>query len=480
MSKKLIALGLALLMIFALVGCGKNERKIIKLTLSTEDSEAILAAAGITLPAVEEVTAAGSTVKFYGWHDPFHNYAEDEIINTGYFTFTEKYGCEVEWVECEWSARFDSLANLVLAGTSPDFYPGYAESFPTYYLKGVFQSVDDYVDYTDPLWAGTKDFADKFFTLGENHYMIVTDATFNCVCAYNRRVMEEWGFDDPAELFYNNEWTWDVFYEMCMDFSDPDEDRYALDGWACSPSFFTSSGTTIVALDAEQAKFVSNLDDPRLERAANLLYDLSKNQCSYPIWNNGYSTRNGGAEGAGIKEGLCLFWLRGTWTFTGPVDDISAVWGDVEAGELMFAPIPRDPNGDGNYYIDTIPSGYSLVSGASNPEGVALLAACERFKVIDPTVISIDRKQLIEVYKWNQEMLDMWDTCYELANTDNTVIDYEHGIGSKLADAVSNCVNFTLNQEPSTWAQLKEKYAEQIDYYVNELNTDIAEFVAQE
>ncbi|MBQ8395791.1 MAG: hypothetical protein IJX54_02200, partial [Oscillospiraceae bacterium] len=60
------------------------------------------------------------------------------------------------------------------------------------------------------------------------------------------------------------------------------------------------------------------------------------------------------------------------------------------------------------------------------------------------------------------------------------VIDYEQGIGSKLADAVSNCVNFTLNQEPSTWAQLKEKYAEQIDYYVNELNTDIAEFVAQE
>ncbi len=478
MTKKIIALILAILMVFVLVGCNKNKRQIVKLTLSTEDAEAILAAAGITLPDAETVSAAGSTVTYYSWHDPFHNYAEDEIINTGFFTFTEKYGCDVEWYECDWGERFSGLANLVLSGNSPDFYPGYAESFPTYYLKGVFQSVDEYVDYTDPLWAGTSDFAHKYFSLGDKCYMIVTDVTFNAVCAYNRRVIDEWGFDDPAELYYNDEWTWDVFYEMCMEFSDPDEDRFALDGWACSQSFITSCGTTVIALDADQAKFVSNLDDPRLERAATLLYDLTKNECSYPMWDRGFSPRGGGVDGSGIKEGLCLFWLRGAWTFTGPVDDISNIWGDVEAGELMFAPIPRDHQGDGNYYIDTIPTGYSLVSGAENPEGVALLAACERFKIIDPTVISIDRKQLIEVYKWNQEMLDMWDTCYALANTDNTVIEYEGGIGDKLSNASGECKHFTLQQNPSSWAQLKESYSEQIDYYVNELNTDIEEFIS--
>ena len=61
MTKKLIALGLCLLMIFALVGCGSNKREIVQLTLSTEDSEAILAAAGITLPDAEE-TAAANTI----------------------------------------------------------------------------------------------------------------------------------------------------------------------------------------------------------------------------------------------------------------------------------------------------------------------------------------------------------------------------------------------------------------------------------
>ncbi|MBQ8396063.1 MAG: hypothetical protein IJX54_03590 [Oscillospiraceae bacterium] len=99
MTKKILALGLVLLMIFALVGCGSNKRQIVEVTLSTEDAEAILAAAGITLPAAETVASAGSTIKWFAWYDSFHNYDEDEVVNTGYFTFKEKYGCDIEWVE---------------------------------------------------------------------------------------------------------------------------------------------------------------------------------------------------------------------------------------------------------------------------------------------------------------------------------------------------------------------------------------------
>ena len=60
--KRILTLSLALIMIFVLVGCGKEKRQIIKLTLSTEDSEAILAAAGIVLPDAEEAKGANNTV----------------------------------------------------------------------------------------------------------------------------------------------------------------------------------------------------------------------------------------------------------------------------------------------------------------------------------------------------------------------------------------------------------------------------------
>ena len=472
--KKIIALLLAAVLIVGLVGCGRQKRQIVRLTLSTEDSEAILAAAGIRLPDVEDAPAAGSIIKFYGWGDTIHNYSEDEIVNTGYWTFREKYGCEVEWVECTWSDRFTRLATLVLGGTSPDFYDAYAESFPKYYFSGgIFAPVDDYIDYDDPLWSGVKEFAEKFFSIGNHYYMFITDASFNNVCAYNRRVINEYGFDDPAELFYNNDWTWDKFYDMCLAFSDPDEDRFALDGWGVSPAFMASCGTLPVTLDPDTGRFVSNLDDPRLERAAGYLYDLNKNECVYPIWGRGGPR---GEDGAGINEGLCLFWLRMSWAFTGPVSEKAPIWGDIENGELMFCPIPRDEHGDGNYYVDTAPTGFSLIKDAPNPEGVALYAACCRFKTIDPAVIAVDERQLKEVYCWSDEMVEMKNTIYKLAKTYNTVIDYEGGIGD-LSGYVSNMIYISNQREPSTWAQLKEANSDAISYHVERLNKEIDDFI---
>ena len=199
-TKRIAILLLALLMLTAVVGCGKSSREVIKLTLSTEDAEAILAAAGISLPDAAEVPCANSVVKWYAWYDALQNYSDDEIVNTGYFTFNEKYGCTIEWVECTWDRRFDDLATLTLGGTPPDCYPGDVETFPNYAIKGVFQSVDDYIDYDDPLWSGTAGFARDHFTLNGRVYMIVTDISIEHVCAYNRRVIDEWGFDDPAEI----------------------------------------------------------------------------------------------------------------------------------------------------------------------------------------------------------------------------------------------------------------------------------------
>ena len=477
--RRIIALLLILMTVFVMVGCGKEKRQIIKLTLSTEDSEAILAAAGIMLPDAETAAGANSTIKWLSWFDQFHNYSEDEVVNTGYFTFTEKYGGEIEWIECDYFERMNDLANLILAGNPPDFTPSGTNSTATYpmsCIKGQYQAIDQWIDYDDPLWSGLKETAD-YFTLGGEHYVIVFDLDSSNVIPYNRRVIDEWGFDDPADLYANDEWTWEAFLEMCIDFSDPDEDRYALDGWGYDNALMESSGTDIVTYDTEEQRFVSNLDDPRLERAANLIYELKRNDCIYPIWNNGWALRGGEEiEGVGIKDGLTLFWLRGTWAFTAPVAEINQVWGDIEAGELMFVPIPRDSEGDGNYYCTTKSNGYCMVKDGPNPEGVALLASCDRFKILDPTVVSVDKKQLIEVYKWSEEMLDMYDHTHDLANGEYSVLVYDAGLGTQLDSSVNSCKELGRLQEAQTWASIREGYAERLEYYVNELNEEVAAY----
>ncbi len=476
--KRFMSLALCLLMIIALVGCGSNKRKIIEITLSTEDSEAILAAAGIRLPDVEEAQAAGTTIKWFSWFDGFHNYDEDEVVNTGYWTFKEKYGCEIEWVQTTYNTCHDDLANLVISSTPPDFYSAYNDVFPINSIKGMFQCVDEYIDYDDPLWSEVKPFVEKYFSFGDNHYIICCDTDFEAVMPYNRRIMDEWGFDDPAELYFNDEWTWDVFYQMCVEFSDPDADRFALDGWEYQNAIMDSCGITPVSLDTN-GKFVSNIDDPRLERAAELLYNLAKNDCFYHKGGN-FSPR--GDVGAGMKDGLVLFWPRGTWAFTGTVESISAVWGDMSAEELMFAPMPRDPAGDGNYYIQAQAQGYTIIKGAENPHGVALYAMCERFKIVDPTVISIDERQLKEIYLWTDEMLQMYAECKRLSERgDSTIMEYGSGVGDSISKIVGNLKSLsrTSADNVSTWAQGKERNMDALNYYLDELNANIEEYMAE-
>lgn len=296
MLKRVISVILAAIIIISLVGCGSKKREIIQLTLSSEDAEDILNAAGIYLPDVETAAGANTVIQLYGYRNDLQNYSDQEMVQTGYWTFKERYGCDIEWVECVFADRWTKLATLLLSDDIPDFYPAWATDFPIQCLNGMFEPIDDYVDYSDPLWEEMKYMADNYFSIAGKHYIFITDVIANCVVVYNKRIMEENGFDDPASLFYNNEWTWDDMMDMSMEFSDPDDGKYAFNAWHTEEALFTSTGTFLVEYDPVEGIFKHNLDDPRIERAANLLYDVMKNELSFPMWTTGW-TMNYGAEG---------------------------------------------------------------------------------------------------------------------------------------------------------------------------------------
>lgn len=473
--KRILSLLIVGILIFTITGCGKNaKRKPITITLPEQDSEAILAAAGIRLPDVETAAGANSVVQYFGWGDPFQNYDEDEIVNTGYFTFQEKYNGKIEYIESTYFTYSDDLSALILASTPPDTMTG-GWSFPMGAVKGTIQSVDEWIDLDDPLWAQMKPLADKFAING-HHYQICIKTKPSNVVVYNRRVISDWGFDEPADLYYNDEWTWAKFYDMCMEFSSPDDNRFALDGYAYESLFIESTGRSLLMND-ENGRYYSNPFDPCIERGQDYLYNLIKNDCSYS--RGGWELR--GDFGAGMKEGLCLFYVIGESFFTGPVDEISALWGDMESGEVMFAPLPRDENGDGIYYMPSsfygLDGSLVLIMNAPNPEGAALLAPCLRFKAIDPVVISIDEQQLRNTYLWNDDMIEMSKECQEIAD-EHFLIGTANNVSSSLSSVYDTLSRSIVRggREPSTWAQLRENNREAFEYYIEELNAIIDEF----
>ncbi len=76
-------------------------------------------------------------------------------------------------------------------------------------------------------------------------------------------------------------------------------------------------------------------------------------------------------------------------------------------------------------------------------------------------------------------MLQMWDTCYEIAaHGDSTIFNYN--FGDKLNGYVSKFKDNAHGSEASTWAQLKEANVEPLEYYTEDLNQQIAELAANE
>lgn len=478
--KRIIALILALIVIVTLVGCGSKKREPIVLTLSTEDSVAILAAAGVKLPDISEAKGANSEVIYFSYVDLMNNYSEDEVVNTGYWTFRNKYNSTVTFWETTYQERYDRLATLVVGGTPPDFFPAGVSSeatFPMYCVHGTFAPVDAYVDYTDELWKGMADAAEAF-ALGSRHFAFVTDITFRNIVPYNRRVLNEYGYEDPVDLYFNDEWTWNMFYELCADFSDEDAMRYGVEGDAYNGALVQeATGRKIIKKD-ENGHYYADVDDPVIEAANDLLYDLKKNGYVYHSGSNYWAGRsNPKVPGDGVKDGLTLFYITLFTSLRGPVDEISAIWGDISEQEIMFVPLPRYDNGDGEYYLASIPTGYMLVSGAQNPDGVALYAACERFKIIDPTVDRIERRQLQEIYLWTDEMMDMYDECRRLILKNAGM--YLNGNLTENANNAYNAFRDKVARDSgaTSWAQVKEQYKDQLDFYLEEMNDEIDKYI---
>ncbi|MCD8219551.1 MAG: extracellular solute-binding protein [Ruminococcus sp.] len=95
-------------------------------------------------------------------------------------------------------------------------------------MRGMFVPYDDYIDLDSSLWEDVKD-ANDSMVWDDGHYMAIVEVTGDyCVVIYNRKTIDEYGLDDPADLFAEGEWTWDAFEEMLSEYVDTSEERYGI------------------------------------------------------------------------------------------------------------------------------------------------------------------------------------------------------------------------------------------------------------
>ena len=346
--------------------------------------------------------------------------------------------------------------------------------------KERYQSVDSIVDFDSPLWSDVKDTAEQF-SLNGKHYVAPISFGTLVTLTYDLDVIEREGLEDPYDLYQEGKWDWDAFYDIMKQYKDNaegDEERYGINGWY-HPFFFQSTGQTIIKKDTKTGKYINNIKNPDLERAAEFLYKLTKEGLDNPAWIG---------DASQTFKSNTLFFAMGPWASTGGPHTPKAGerWGVV--------PMPRDPNTDVLYTTLDI-GAYMWVKGSTKTEAMKCWYECSKLAATANEYKEISKKKFfVDNPNWSQEA---YQVTYEDVISDKftRLIDPGYGISTVLSDddaattvskeaviayLYSSVRKFDDSGTQMTWTQLREKYSSTIDSELKKFNASLDEFVKKD
>lgn len=409
-----------------------------------------------------------NTIEWFSFWDINPTASEDKDIGVDLALFQTKYNGVIHYNQTTWENKFDDLAALVMANTSPDFIGADdMDMFPKGAIKGMIEPIDDYIDFSTPLWADMKTAADQFM-YQDKHYVAVSRIDPCYIWIYNKNTIDDNGFDQPADLFHEGKWNWDTMSEMCIEFTDAEEDKFALDGWYYENALTQSTGLPLIGMS--DGKITNNIEDPRLAKAQDMMYELQKNGVVYPKQDHEWKVR-GDTFGEGIGSGLTLFYPIGLWAIE-DAPSVTKPYGDLSSGEVMFVPVPCSADTDAQYIPSRI-HGFCICKNAKNPEGVAAFLDCTRYAETDEAAHKITLEQYQKDYGWTDEMMDMREEIYALA-AEHPVFEFSQGVSKDLANLADNVTKASMHPaEAESWSTTVASNAKAIDYLIDEAQSDL-------
>lgn len=295
--------------------------------------------------------------------------------------FAERYGGTVETQICGSMEYFEKLGMLIAAGTAPDLVRYDWAAYPDGVSKNRYTALDEWLDMDSPLWSDIKSVIESFEYLGQ-HYYYPQNVMPNFAMIYNRANIEEANLEDPMDLYFAGEWTWDKWEEMLYTWAAMDEENLPFTGgsWS-SMMFINTTGTQII--DVTEDDIVNNLRDKNVSRTMEWLEKLKREG----LVGEGYIHPE-----EAFVDGKLLFLAMGfTWGFESAQKCLFAKNLD---GEIAAVPFPRDPQAD-KYYLAADTLGFMVPAGAQNIQGGVQWILSSRIYETDPEVIEETRAEMM-------------------------------------------------------------------------------------
>jgi len=415
------------------------------------------------------------TIVWLGYYDLITDGSASEqykIFNS------ELYGGDIEYVSTtSGTAYFEKLATMISSDDSPDIVRYEWQSFPTGMSKNMYEPLDGEIDMTSPLWSDMEETAERFAYKGK-HYYYPYRITTNFALNYNRKSLEEYALDDPYDLYMNNQWTWDTFKQLLIDWCSAD-DSHAGEG---AMSFIATTGTSLVKVQ-EDGTARNNISDINVSRAMEYCADLYRNGLTYQNEIGDWVSPQLWADNS---DRILFLGMNPEWTYgaaAGQVQNKPGAADDIcnTVSDFAFVPFPRDPQAD-KYYIAYDTFGYLVAKGAKNKKGALDWINLCRVYETDPAVNATKKQEAINpepVYftsgkyeglqkwalVWDERQYDLWQDMMDPSKFSFTFDDC-WGFNDDLK-TICNTILFDPMFHGESFTKLSAEYSPVIDSIIN-------------
>ena len=345
----------------------------------------------------------------------------------------------------------------------------------------MYESLDNDIDLDDPLWSGMKNIAENFTYKGV-HYYYPYRITTNFALNYNKKSIEEYALDDPYDLYMNNNWTWDTFKKLLIDWCNADENHigYAGEG---GMSFIATTGTSLVKVQPD-GSVKNNIGDVNVTRAMDFCADLYRNGLTHQGELGDWVSPQLWADNS---DRVLFLGMNPEWTYgaaAAQVQNKSGVEDDIcnTVSDFAFVPFPRDPQSD-EYSIAYDTFGYLVAKGAKNKKGAVDWINLNRVYETDENIIANKKKEAVSpepVYYtegkyagyqkwalvWDENQYDLWQDMMNPTKFSFTFDDC-WGFSDDLT-TICNKILFDPMFHGDSFTQLSQEYSPVIDSIISQ------------
>ncbi len=284
-AKRILALLMALVLVFTLVGCGNNEEEFSIVEVIEEEIEYVGGDSGDTTSGdatqsggdttsktekpgdkTEKVEGTmndnidpekyrGKTVKFISTIDPDVDESGPVVKN-----FEKEFGIEVEIIPSGLDEHAQKCMGLIAAGDAPDVARSNGD-FPAF--MGYLQSLDAAkLDYNEEIWNQN---TFKMTTFNGSPYLCDTVGNIWAeidIVMYSKSLLKRANAYTPEEYDAMGKWTWDAFFEIgkAVQKANNNKPGCAINSYEC---YYHAAGGSVYKL--ENGKVTNGMNNKTVE-----------------------------------------------------------------------------------------------------------------------------------------------------------------------------------------------------------------------